>query len=452
MDSKSRALVILSQDLLECKRERDEYKLVSDQVKEKYSSLKKRIDSFGSGLTGMSGYENSSTSFAQILCQLKDQNKSLLYELEETQTKLIDCEGDVRMLRGQLNSIKRRPFTDVFSQQQLLQYSKPSRDDDNPTIIGDKHSLVAQLELIKNRNLMLEKDMQSLLDEKEELVVLRDAYKAKVERLNERLNQLLRASSTSDSDSKLHNEDMKTLDIEGIIDENNFLRGKIKQLEEEKDRQKNILARYRAILEKSNTKNGSCFPPDSKIRENLSFTSSNVISSKQVQHFIASNNLNNLQLSQSSLAHLKSLVIALFEALTDKSTALALQRKNNRLLGERLEELEEKIRHLNAREKVFFLMRDEVKDQASLDTSIQTTNNEFDDTNHSGSVTSENVFSEGATQSDIKNEFSESDSEKEDKIELPSNLKALVDEESAKIRESRGIPSPNVDCNHDQID
>ncbi|XP_074604729.1 coiled-coil domain-containing protein 149-like [Brevipalpus obovatus] len=492
LDSKARALVILSQDLLECKRERDEYKLVSDQVKEKYSSLKKRIDSFGSGLVSLSnshggnefidgpgGPNNlTSTSFAQILCQLKDQNKSLLYELEDHKTKLIDCEGDIRMLRGQLSMMKRRPISEInsYSSYNMMTSTnfhgsgqgRQGRTDNNLSSSScsaslpseDKHSLVTQLELIKNRNSMLERDVQSLLDEKEELIVSRDAYKAKVERLNERLNNLLVDSSNCDEQTaEKIRENFKTLDIEGLLDEKNFLRGKITTLEEEKIRLKNIIDKYRKILEKNNSSNNnflldSNFSDESSHRSShhnqrsgsSSISSSNVISSKQVQHFIATN-LSNLTLSQSSLAHLKSLVIALYEALTDKSAALALQRKNNRLLGERLEELEEKVRQLKAREKVFFLMRDDHHVKSEIVSDFPHTSADLEDLsdgdmnpkideqssgNHPSPALSKNDTGEVKLRAEDQRSEEEDDNDDEE-IQLPSNLEALIEEESAKI-------------------
>ncbi|XP_015787562.1 coiled-coil domain-containing protein 149 [Tetranychus urticae] len=506
LDSKSRASVILSQDLLECKRERDEYKLMYDQIKERYNALKRRIEGLGANFMGINEDPNNltSASFAQILCQLNKQNKMLLYELEEVKTKLIDAEGDVRLLRGQINSMKRRPgltglhsnsissnssnsscstsSTTKGSSQKFELSEKEDKDilqspDEGSNVQNlkssaaaitvpissnvlsnkersEKHTLVTQLEMIKQRNCLLEKDMQSLLDEKEELIMIRDAYKAKVERLNGRLNNLLREQSGDPTNEK---NDTKPIDIDSLINENNFLREKISQLEEEKKRLKALCTKYRNILEKSTPSSSSSMFSSLKSSSSDSRSKlladhqalSNVISSKQVQAFIASNNLNNLQLSQATLVHLKSLVVALFESLTDKSSALALQRKNNRLLGERLEELEEKIKQLKAREKVFFLMKDNVntelynpedlddiivhrpRDESRFSSSLPSpnpsadNNNNFHDNNETDTSYKEfNVDSEKIAEND------------DDEFQLPSNLKALVDGEVLKLKQN----------------
>ncbi|XP_053201428.1 serine/threonine-protein kinase pakA-like [Panonychus citri] len=538
LDSKARASVILSQDLLECKRERDEYKLMYDQIKERYGGLKRRIEGLGANFMGINEDPNNltSASFAQILCQLNKQNKMLLYELEEVKTKLIDAEGDVRLLRGQINSMKRRPgqlvnlhltnsnnnpmtpppssstttpitttinngnnsnhnvsncgnnLSSICSNKgtnlnsDLIDKNVGQSTDcptpSSPLVVttinsssipwikdkDDKESLVAQLEMIKQRNCLLEKDMQSLLDEKEELIMIRDAYKAKAERLNGRLNNLLREQSDDQSGDNIN--DTKTVDIDSLINENNFLREKISQLEEEKKRLKSLCSKYRNILEKSTPSTSSSMFSSLKSSSSSDSKSklladhqalSNVISSKQVQAFIASNNLNNLQLSQATLVHLKSLVIALFESLTDKSSALALQRKNNRLLGERLEELEEKIKQLKAREKVFFLMKDNIKSEMyhleDLDDIIVNSNNNQNEPSSSSSnfqsINNNQQSSESisgncnnvtAKLSDEIDEMSEKNVNcdgENDEIQLPSNLKALVEGEVEKLKQNQ---------------
>ena len=80
-----------------------------------------------------------------------------------------------------------------------------------------------------------------------------------------------------------------------------------------------------------------------------------VISSKQIQAFISSHELNSLPVNEHSITRLRSLLLALFEAFCDKSSALIIHKKNNKLLGRRINELEDKIRELMAKEKVMLL-------------------------------------------------------------------------------------------------
>jgi len=253
--------------------------------------------------------------------------------------------------------------------------------------------------VFRNRVELMERDLQCVLDEKEDLIMSRDSYKAKTDRLNKRLNEIVRSQQRqfnirkSDSDDRDHNETNvlddhstasgafanKVLDIDSILTENRFLQERLQQLEDEKQQATTALSKYKTIFEKANGKKnilnsigftrkpGNDYSGGSEVTMgdlpspsfDLNSISSNVISSKQVQQFISSNNLNNLEVSQNSIAQLRALLVALFEAFCDKSSALGLQKKNNKLLGKRIKELEDKIRELQAKEKVFLLMKED---------------------------------------------------------------------------------------------
>lgn len=230
--------------------------------------------------------------------------------------------------------------------------------------------VVAQLETFRNRVTLMEQDLQSILDEKEDLIMSRDAYKRKVERLNLKLNELLRRRPSDDGG--VH------VDIDSLEAENLFLKEKLRQMEEEKKLNNLMMAKYKSMLEQtqskrtllssfglnygntgtsgggSTTSHKTSVPAATSLDNNLIPTS--VISSRQIQQFIASNGLNHLQVSGASITRLRSLVIALFESLCDKSSALALHKKNNKLLGKRITELEHKMRQLNT-EKVLLLTK-----------------------------------------------------------------------------------------------
>lgn len=105
LESKSKALVILSQDLVEVKRERDEYKLMAEQIRDRYQSLKKRIKQFSPSISLTLGDQThhslveqiaSNTPLAHVLLELTEQNKYLLFEVEELKTKLVDADGEYR--------------------------------------------------------------------------------------------------------------------------------------------------------------------------------------------------------------------------------------------------------------------------------------------------------------------------------------------------------------------
>lgn len=206
LESKSKALVILSQDLVEVKRERDEYKLMAEQIRDRYQSLKKRIKNYSPNMNLTSGDQAhfslveqfaTNSPLAHVLLELTEQNKYLLFEVEELKTKLMDAEGDLKMLREQLRATSHY-HSDLMMSPASLSPPFRMRSIDYPP--GNScyrnhrtmEEVVAQLETFRNRVSLMEQDLQSILDEKEDLILSRDSYKRKVERLNGKLNELLR--------------------------------------------------------------------------------------------------------------------------------------------------------------------------------------------------------------------------------------------------------------------
>jgi len=402
--------------LLECKREKNKYKLVSEQLEERYNSLKRRLNTDGSNNylynVDLNPMINNNVVFAQILRELKDQNKLLMFELEEVKTKLIDSEGDVRFLRNQIILLKKR---------NSFRGSK-SFDDNLSSSCNCKEEhikpLIEELEQVKNKNYLLERDIESLLDEKEELITTRKEYKAKIGRINEKLNFVLK------KDCLDQETESKMIDIDSLLSENNYLNQRIVQSEEEKKAIKINLAKYKKMLERYNSY--SIFSFGSKFNRSsseLPLNSANLLSPAQLRKFIESNNLDKLELTQPSLDNLKSLTISLFESLSDQSAALSLQKKNNKLLGSRIEQLEKQIREMKEREKMILMSKSCVEDSLTEVIKIE----ENGQANRETETESE-IKTDSVTRS-IKSDNSE--------IQLPPNLEQIVENELEKLRRNK---------------
>lgn len=85
------------------------------------------------------------------------------------------------------------------------------------------------------QNAQLQYDFRSLLDEKEEIVTERDAFKCKSHRLNHELNTVLKGDSAK----------TKLLDIDALVLENKFLQEKIGNLENELELSKQSTSKYK---------------------------------------------------------------------------------------------------------------------------------------------------------------------------------------------------------------
>ncbi|KAF7248058.1 hypothetical protein EYD10_05854 [Varanus komodoensis] len=81
LESKKEALLILSKELDTCQQERDQYKLMANQLREKHQSLKKK-------------YRELIANLAQLLSDSRDRNKHLGEEIKELQQRLGEVQGD----------------------------------------------------------------------------------------------------------------------------------------------------------------------------------------------------------------------------------------------------------------------------------------------------------------------------------------------------------------------
>ncbi|KAF4522404.1 hypothetical protein B566_EDAN007653 [Ephemera danica] len=332
LQSKAEALLILSKDLDECRRERDQFQLMAEQVQHRHLALKKKslylnqsplLSSGGSGDNG------------------EDRAKALRLEAEEMRQQLRDAHSDIKALRAQMTQQRSVPSI--------------SRNDCNFPA-HQKEEMVQQLEAMSIKNSQLSRDLQALLDEKEELVSQRDSLRCKVHRLNHELHQSL--SLTGAAGDAAHPK----VDLDAIITENVYLHERVQQAEQERELAAQSIAKYKSMLDKKRSKGA--------IKLGSSNNSGMVISHKQdilhpcirppapttpplmcpsllsymvcaVQQLLTRGS--QLPNTAAALADMRSLCLALLEALSDKGTALTHQKRTNRVLGRRVAELERRL-------------------------------------------------------------------------------------------------------------
>ncbi|KAH0510635.1 Coiled-coil domain-containing protein 149 [Microtus ochrogaster] len=81
LESKKEALLILSKELDTCQQERDQYKLMANQLRERHQSLKKK-------------YRELIANLVQLLRDSQDRNKHLGEEIKELRQRLGEVQGD----------------------------------------------------------------------------------------------------------------------------------------------------------------------------------------------------------------------------------------------------------------------------------------------------------------------------------------------------------------------
>lgn len=88
-------------------------------------------------------------------------------------------------------------------------------------------------------------DLKSMLDEKEDLINERDAYKCKLHRLN---HQLMVALSRNKSNCLDRSQTGLLLDIDALVMENRYLQERLTQAQAEKDLATHALTKYKVKI------------------------------------------------------------------------------------------------------------------------------------------------------------------------------------------------------------
>ncbi|XP_050679155.1 coiled-coil domain-containing protein 149 isoform X2 [Leptidea sinapis] len=169
----------------------------------------------------------------------------------------------------------------------------------------------------------IQMDYRATLDEKEELVLDRDYYKNKVQKLNHQIGFLLanKMNNSGDGDVK------PMVDFNTLVTENKYLNERVTQLQVEKEILKRNFNKLKMLLE-NRAKNVPT-------KDKKSF--GGVMTRKQVREYLS---LNFKGLKKNSISELKSICLGLIDALHDKSVALQHQRKTNMILANRITDLE----------------------------------------------------------------------------------------------------------------
>ncbi|KAJ8026370.1 hypothetical protein HOLleu_34192 [Holothuria leucospilota] len=313
LQAKTEALLVLAKELDNVRQEKDAYKLMAEQLREKYHGQKKKYEEREKAL-GLSLDESDplserrSQSLAQILCETREQNRKAEEEINSLRQKLAESEGDIKILRE--NIARHRVGDEGVGTRHFPAH--------------ERESLVAQLEAAREQVENLERDMVAKIDELQEHVTERDFFRRKADHLNEELNYVLGGN------------EKRIVDIDALITENKYLKERLTQAQEEKSHAQATVSKYKNALEK---RRGKGFLKSSS-------GGSLVLSQKQVENLLSDSKASSLPVTSTTIADLHSLSRALLETIHDKNVAINHQRNTNRILGKRVEELENKLKTL----------------------------------------------------------------------------------------------------------
>lgn len=311
LESKKEALLILSKELDTCQQERDQYKLMANQLRERHQGLKKKYRELIDGDPSLPPEKRNQVNLAQLLRDSREKSSQLSEEVKELKQRLVEAQGDNKLLR--MTITKQR-----LGDEEVGARHFPAHE---------REDLVKQLERAREQNEVLEHSVKSLTDELQDVRAERDVFQQKAHRLNVEMNHIV------------GNDEIRILDIDALCMENSYLHERFCQLQEEVTLLKTNLVKYKSALDCRKTSK-ICGKPNSSAL-------TGVLSAKQVKELLLSEeNGCSLPVTPQSISDLKSLATALLETIHEKNMVIQHQRQINKILGNRVAELEKKLKTL----------------------------------------------------------------------------------------------------------
>jgi hypothetical protein len=236
-----------------------------------------------------------------LIKTLKKEKYDLNQKYDDTRQELDDCKLDLKLLREQITR-QRIGCT--------LEYSTSTNKND------EREILIKEIECIKEKNTTLENDFNLIVCQKEEVEIERDSYKNKLKLLNKFLIE----------NSRFGGKEELSVNIDEIISKNKYL------IETNK-----LLNEYcSTLLSKKTTTN--------RKQEEGNEEQTNVLNKKGIKELLKKSNeftLNHPETTSIKLIkELNKVCETLLDNLNDKHVGLQHQRKCNKLLALRVQELE----------------------------------------------------------------------------------------------------------------
>ncbi|XP_036407319.1 coiled-coil domain-containing protein 149-like [Megalops cyprinoides] len=310
LESKKEALLILSKELDSCQQERDQYKLMANQLRERHQGLKKKYRELIDGDPSLPPEKRNQVNLAQLLRDSRERSKQLADEMKELNQRLAESQGDNKLLRM---TIARQRLGD----EEVGARHFPAHE---------REDLVQQLERARVLNEELEHSLKASADELQDVKAERAVFQEKANRLNLELNHILGGHEN------------RIIDVDALCMENRYLQERFKQLQEEVNLLKMNIMKYKNALERrKNSK--TC-------GKSKSGGLTGVLSAKQVHELLSEDNGCGLPATPQSISDLKSLATSLLETIHEKNIVIQHQRQTNKILGNRVAELEKKLKTL----------------------------------------------------------------------------------------------------------
>ena len=204
------AIRILRKELDKYRTERDQFKLMAETIQLRYAAMKSSL------YNPETNPYLDSFSATKLLNDLREKNLKLQTELEKTKGKLLEKEGDIEALRQEKRDLVMR-----LEEQSKLKGGSALEEE-------ERQGFINQLEMQKQKIAQLKFDMQSMVDDKSDLFMEKEAYKAKAKRLQEE------AAARSNM-----------IQVDAILAENNQLKERMRGMEKDLEMSREIIIKYK---------------------------------------------------------------------------------------------------------------------------------------------------------------------------------------------------------------
>uniref|UniRef100_A0A667YXT1 Coiled-coil domain containing 149a n=1 Tax=Myripristis murdjan TaxID=586833 RepID=A0A667YXT1_9TELE len=283
---------------------------MANQLRERHQTLKKKYRELIDGDPSLPPEKRNQVNLAQLLRDSRERGKKLAEEVKELTQRLSEAQGDNKLLRM---TITRQRLGD----EEVGARHFPAHE---------REDLVRQLERAGLQMEEMEHNMKALTDELQDVKAERTVFMEKADRLNVELNHILGG------------HEARIIDVDALCMENRYLHERFNQVQEEVNLLKSNIMKYKTALERR--KNSNTYGKSN------SSVLTGVLSAKQVQEMLLEEQGCSLPATPQSISDLKSLATALLETIHEKNLVIQHQRHTNRILGNRVAELERKLKTL----------------------------------------------------------------------------------------------------------
>ncbi|KJH44632.1 hypothetical protein DICVIV_09353 [Dictyocaulus viviparus] len=324
VDSKTETIVKLGKNIESIQEENGHMKMRSLTLERNMERLEMEVYKYSTNEIDMKS--KSQMEKQRLMDEVENLKKELavvLKENKELKAEKIDLQNDCKLFR-----------------QRIAKYEISSLDNLSSTVGSDiitsrkeisnaNNDELGKYEKLYNEFKQIETDLHTVLGIKEELVMERDVLVKKVERLNTEISYLL-------------NGDPRRIveDLDSLLAENRFLKARLDSANEESETMKATLSKYRSMTESRPSTENLVTGCETTLRQKSCVA---VVNMKQIRELLSSHAI---ELDENDY---KAITAILLDLCNDKQMALTHLRRANKVLGNRVSEVESHIAALEAK-------------------------------------------------------------------------------------------------------